>query len=196
MKHLPILFLFLSVSIHSTFAINCFNADPIEAVIEFYQDGEKKEIIDNEVILEKKAFLIKVTYTAGKESTLLFNLRLDGKNYKAALKNKMLDVTPASGFAEYQHNLGESLYISNQSYNAWYVDSKENHRYNKITQEGDQWICERSTKVFNIMENGGVEVKVEDLAQDKLYGVFFQNMDVWSDVVKPRIILPVKITFK
>lgn len=197
MKQLPlILMLFTSLLAQQATAINCLRIDPIIAKIEFYQDGKKKKVKNNEVKLEKKPFVIQVTYEAGKESLLLFNVRTDDKNYQLALKEEKIDIYPASAMAEYKFNPDKELYLSDKSYHGWYYDGKDAHRYNTVEQKGNKWICRREVNFINPIETADQKIPIEVFEGEAIYGVFFQDDSVTKEMLDPKILMPVKIVFK
>ena len=151
----------------------------------FEQDGNKIDIINNEVKLKRALFSIILVFP--QPMGLLINGSFNDSTYHFALKNLPMDQLPGfreTGMAEDNFNPKKEILIANNAPSYWYYDSKKENRFDNVTEENSKLICEREIKTLDNVDTKK-NSKVSD-CKNPLYLVFIsyaQGKD-WGDRIE------------
>jgi hypothetical protein len=164
--------------------------------ISFYQDGQKIELIDNTLILNKKEFDIR--FELNQPMGIHVATSYNNEAFERAQRGFTLDQIPvfeSTGMAEEENNKDIEVLMSNESTSYWYYDNDKENRFNKIEKKEGKIIVTRSIRKIVEVEND-ITRKIEEV-EKPIYMVFTtykHNKDFTKKIEYQRFF--VKIEFK
>ncbi len=162
------------------------------------QDGEVRGSGNSEIVLKKKPFSINVSFVEAKR--IFVNASFTDESYAPSKDGSPLSEIPGftgTGIAEELFNKNEVLFISRDSPNYWYYNSKSDHRFNSVKEESSVLICTRRISAVYDIDGEKRDIEIENMAEKRIFLVFMNlewNKDYSEKNEKKRIY--VKINFQ
>lgn len=150
------------------------------------QDGTVKDIDSGEVSLDKKPFVIIVTFIG--PDSIFMNASFTDESYIPARDGKPAQEIygfKGTGIAEELYNPAEVLMISKKSPNFWHYENESDHRFNEVTERSGILICKRRISNIVDLDSSKEKIYISEMEEDEIYLVFMKLE--WNDNYDSKI---------
>jgi hypothetical protein len=154
-----------------SFTVKPLKKEKPQFAINFYQEGQKIDILNNTVILKKKEFDIQ--FELNQPMGILVATSYNNETFERAQRGFTLDQIPvfeSTGMAEEENNKNKEVLMSNEGLSYWYYDNDKENRFNKIEKKEGKIIVTRSIRKIVEVEND-ITRKMEEI-EKPIYMVF------------------------
>jgi hypothetical protein len=159
-KHLIITSLLFFIS--SSFILkNVAKKEDEHFAFKIMQDEKEIPIIDHSVTINSKEF--ELLFEFNQPMSVCVQASFNSINYDLILANTPLEKIPvfdATGMAEGLYNTEKSMFLSEEGFNYWYFDNKNENRFNKIEQNKNTLFCTRTIdNLYDVEKDKKIKLK-------------------------------------
>ncbi len=154
--------------------------------LQIVQNDREIEITDNTAELKRNSFSLIFKFNV--QDSLLVNASYTPDTFnksKSGVPISQLSAFQGTAAAEELFNRNQSLFISDKTPGLWYFTSESDHRFNRATQTGSYYICQRDIKKIINLDQENTETDIIDVTEDNIYLVFIKSR--WNEDFTKRI---------